>query len=275
MKKILLMCLAVLVASTSAEATVVDDFEGGAGWTSNYTIINGGGGSGSITSTAVGTSAPSPFAGNELGNLDDTNAQRLASYIWDGPEQVSSGDTVSVMAYMDGDNLWGGVTLVVKKFNSTDAYMVGLWRYISGANTLGFSVGVKDLTASPSGTPMKDWAVGKYLGGPEHTAALPNTGLGAPASGWFKIEATYTEIGATNQIAVTVEDALGNPLGSATYTDSGTGAVAAQGAGDIGFGHQVWAITADVDNFAYVPEPASAMVLAIGGMIVAWRRRRR
>ena len=30
---------------------------------------------------------------------------------------------------------------------------------------------------------------------------------GVAASGWFKIEAPYTEIGATNQIAVTVSDA--------------------------------------------------------------------
>ena len=274
-----LMGFAVALSGGVARAGVIDGFEGGVNWTSNYTIINSGAGSGTITSSAVGTSAPSPFAGNELGNVDDAS-QWLASYIWDGSEQVSSGDTLSVMAYMD-DTFWGGTTLIVKKFNSTDAYIVALWRYGTAPSNpvigdLGFSVGVKDLTASIGGAPMRDWVSwgNRYLGGPEHTDALANTLLGSPASGWFKIEATYTEIGATNQIAVTVEDALGNPLGSATYTDNGTGAVAAQGAGDIGFGHQSWGATADVDNFAYVPEPATLGLLCVGALAVIRRRRR-
>ncbi len=273
-----LMAFVVALSGGVARAGVIDGFEGGAGWTSNYTIVDSTGSSGTIASASTGNNGQAPFAGNELGMLGDGSIQRLASYIWDGPEQVSSGDTVSVMAYMDGDYFFGGVTLIVKKFNSTDAYMVALWRWGIRpsdplADNLGFSVGVKDLTASIAGRAMKEWATNNYLGGPTHTAALANTILGSPASGWFKIEATYTEIGATNQIAVTIEDALGNPLGSATYTDSGSGAVAAQGAGDIGFGHQVWSNTADVDNFDYVPEPATLGLLGVGALALIRRRR--
>ncbi len=273
MTRISISLFVVLVVAAHAGAAVIDGFEGGAGWTNNYTIINSHLEPGSIASATTGNSGQAPFAGNGLGKIDSPDHD-LSSYIWDGPEQVSSGDTVSVMAYMGTFSFFGGTTLVVKKFNSTDAYIVALWRYIIDPQTLGFSVGVKDLTAGVSGSPMRSWqANSEYLGGPEHTAALPNTLLGSPASGWFKIEASYTEIGATNQIAVTIEDALGNPLGSATYTDSGTSAPGAQGPGDIGFGHQRWGATSDVDNFDYVPEPATLSLLALGGLALIRRRR--
>ncbi len=278
MTRISISLLLVLAVAAHAGGTVVDGYEGGGGWVDNYTRIDSGA-AGSIANVAVGDSGQAPFAGTGLGDVD-VSGQNTSFWLWDGPEQVDNGDTVSVMAYIPNatGNHYGGTGLIVKQLTSTDAYLVSLWGY---GGDMGFSVGTKDMSASTSGDPARDWAT---ISDPvnylivTHTAAAANQDFGSYTAGWYRVEADYSESGGDNTITARIYDAGGSQLGSTVvYVDSGSGAT--QGAGAFGMFTQNWGVSGeeigDVDNLVYVPEPASLAVLSVGGVLMLVRRRRR
>ena len=273
MKRLLIMSLVVLAASAYAGAAVIDDYEGGTGWASNYTVSSSSGTPTIISSTTGGAAGEAPFAGSELG-VPSGGSQLKNNFMWNGPEQTSSGDSLGLMVYTDSGG-YGGLGIVVKMLGGTEAYLATLTTY---GGTVGMNVGTTDLMVSPGGTPIATWgeAANKWLGATQnHTANAGQTTVGT-ADVWYRLDVTYTEVAATsNTVDFYVYDAGGSEVGHLTYVDTGSAGLSNQGTGDFGFSTQPWTKINDVDNLTYVPEPASMAVLGVGGLLMLIRRRRR
>ena len=262
MKRTLLALSALLAVAAYASAGVLDGFEGGAAWVNNYTMTDTAPGDPDavppvppqplvIVSAATGNNGESPFAGSELG-MCTGSGQDVYANLWNAGEQVSSGDTVSIAVNIQQSS-WSGGGLIVKTFDTDFGYHICLGNYLDGAgDNLFLSAGAKDLLETP-GTSVRYWAPwGTFLEDANgHTAPIRAVNLGE-LSGWFVIQGTYTEVDATNVIDIKVYDSLGVEIATETYTDSGTAAVDAQGAGDFGFVVQPWALQVDVDELSLV-----------------------
>ena len=272
MTRISISLLVVLAVAAHAGAALVDDFDGG-GWTDNYTLLaNAGAGAIIISQETAATSTVllTPKSGSNVGSPSPwapPSSVRAMGHVWNGPETVSMGDSASVWTSVNSSSADGG-GLLLKTISGGGAYVVGLADKFSGTS-LELQIMAHGLTSTGGGG-MAFTNAGQLA---NHTSQLKTT-VGNFAGSWVHIDASIAISGSDNVITATLRDTSGSLIGTFTYTDSGSAAVSSRSTGSAGLFNWGWNGTADFDDLAIVPEPASMTVLAVGGLLMLIRRRR-
>jgi hypothetical protein len=172
--------LSVMALATVSQAVVLDDFEDP--WVSNYTATHGSATALLAVPQGTGwTGASLTNGGANLGKNAGTYPGNITyGYLWNGPEQVSIGDTASIWVNVPSGAFNGG-GLVLKTIPG-GAYVVGVG---DNAGSARLWVGTHDLLGG-GGSPL--------LFGPTqfgaHTARFTTT-LGVNST-WYKLVATIT-----------------------------------------------------------------------------------